>query len=225
MCYSTSRPPCSCTPPRTDTDYVPSLRLRRITLYAALYLQAYPHATPAQVMDFITCASTKNVISGDLAGTPNRLLYLDAVDGAFPPPGTPCAAMGQPSPSNPNASPPPTCPRGCSGNGACSAAGKCACTCNTVGVDCSIVLNVVELTGLSGSVKGSTLTAKSNFGDPSPDAYFALTVPSDGTVVSVTTCNDGTDFDTTLFLLRRCVSATGADALQRDTIAVVTVFL
>lgn len=148
------------------------------------------------------CSATQNVISGDLAGTPNRLLYVDVQDGTFPAPGTACRPKVAPS-SAADATPPPTCPRGCSGNGACSAQGKCACTCNAVGVDCSVQLTVRELSGLRGAVSGDTTTATSAFGDPSPDAYFALTIPSDATAASITTCGPGTEFDTTLFLLRR----------------------
>jgi subtilisin family serine protease len=43
---------------------------------AALYLSLHPQATPAQVKQWIIGNSTKNVLKGVPAGTPNRLLYL-----------------------------------------------------------------------------------------------------------------------------------------------------
>ncbi len=57
---------------------------------AALYLQANPTATPAQVQSAIKSNGTSNVISGVPAGTVNLLLYSLIVTGPPPPaPGTP----------------------------------------------------------------------------------------------------------------------------------------
>lgn len=52
---------------------------------AALFLSAFPTATPQQVQDAIITASTKGVVI-DPAGSPNRLLYSGAFAGSVPTP-------------------------------------------------------------------------------------------------------------------------------------------
>jgi subtilisin family serine protease len=55
---------------------------------AALYVQRFPRATPAEVRDAIVNGSTANVVTGAGTGSPNRLLY-SVVD--TPPASTPTA--------------------------------------------------------------------------------------------------------------------------------------
>jgi hypothetical protein len=68
---------------------------------AALYLQWYPTATPAQVMDAVLSSATLNKIS-DAKGSPNRLLYMRFSQPAVEP--TPTAT----STPTPTAEPAPT---------------------------------------------------------------------------------------------------------------------
>jgi len=53
---------------------------------AALYLAAYPSATPAQVASAIVGGATPNVLIDVPAGTPNLLLYAGITSGSPPPP-------------------------------------------------------------------------------------------------------------------------------------------
>ena len=41
----------------------------------ALYLQAYPSATPAQVSSALVGGATSNVVKSPGSGSPNKLLY------------------------------------------------------------------------------------------------------------------------------------------------------
>ena len=55
---------------------------------AALYLEATPTASSAQVFAWVRDAATEGVVTGAGAGSPNRLLYTDpALDSATPTPG------------------------------------------------------------------------------------------------------------------------------------------
>jgi subtilisin family serine protease len=68
---------------------------------AALYLSAYPTATPAQVMSAIVGGATPNVITNASAGTPNLLLSSNIIGGAPP------AAPPPPPPTDTSTTPPP----------------------------------------------------------------------------------------------------------------------
>ena len=63
----------------------------------AVYLEAHPDATPAQVQDALTAASTDGVLQSDLMlpDTPNRLLYsMDFEDQQVPVKATDSAQKG-----------------------------------------------------------------------------------------------------------------------------------
>ncbi len=56
---------------------------------AALYLEAHPSASPAEVHQAIVSAATANVLSGVPANTPNRLLRVGGTGGTITPPPPP----------------------------------------------------------------------------------------------------------------------------------------
>lgn len=70
----------------TNTISGTSMATPHTTGAAALYLQANPTATPAQVQSALKSNGTSNVISGVPAGTVNLLLYSIIVTGPPPPP-------------------------------------------------------------------------------------------------------------------------------------------
>ena len=58
---------------------------------AALYLQANPSATPAQVVSALTSNATLNKVGSPGTGSVNRLLYMGFIGGVTPPPPAPVA--------------------------------------------------------------------------------------------------------------------------------------
>lgn len=78
----------------TNTISGTSMATPHVTGAAALYLQANPTATPADVATALTGNATPNVIANIGAGTPNLLLYTSFVTVAppAPPPATPPVA-------------------------------------------------------------------------------------------------------------------------------------
>jgi subtilisin family serine protease len=75
---------------------------------AALYLQAHPSASPAEVSAAIVSSATTGAIAGLGAGSPNRLLHVNGSGGTIilPPPTEPPPT--QPPPTEPPPPPPPT---------------------------------------------------------------------------------------------------------------------
>lgn len=71
----------------TNTIGGTSMASPHVAGVAALYLDANPTATPAQVETAIESAATSGVVSGPGSGSPNLLLY--SLIGAPPPPSTP----------------------------------------------------------------------------------------------------------------------------------------
>lgn len=67
---------------------------------AALYLHAFPGASPATVAAALVANATTNVVSSPGSGSPNRLLYVGFLDGSPPPTPTNTSA--------PTNTPPPT---------------------------------------------------------------------------------------------------------------------
>jgi subtilisin family serine protease len=83
----------------TNTISGTSMATPHVAGAAALYLEAHPGSTPAQVQAGLITASTPSVVTGVPSGTANRLLYsLDGV--APPPPPAPPAAPTLVSPTN-----------------------------------------------------------------------------------------------------------------------------
>ncbi len=77
---------------------------------AALYLSAYPLATPAQVASAIVGNATANVLTGVPSGTANLLLYSNITSGVTPPPDTtpvPPPTDSTPPPPGDSTPPPP----------------------------------------------------------------------------------------------------------------------
>lgn len=81
----------------TNTIYGTSMATPHVAGAAALYLEANPTATPAQVASGLVAIGTPGVISGVPSGTVNLLLYT--LSGSTPPP-TPPAAPVLSSPAN-----------------------------------------------------------------------------------------------------------------------------
>src|SRR5262245_28838759 len=75
----------------TNTISGTSMAAPHVTGAAALYLEAHPGSTPAQVQSGLIAAASLNKISGVPAGTANRLLF--ALIAAGPPPPPPAAPV------------------------------------------------------------------------------------------------------------------------------------
>jgi subtilisin family serine protease len=70
----------------TNTISGTSMATPHLTGASALYLGANPTATPAQVKAALIANATPNVVTGNPAGTPNKLLYIGFIGGGPPPP-------------------------------------------------------------------------------------------------------------------------------------------
>lgn len=75
----------------TNTISGTSMAAPHVTGAAALYLEAHPGSTPAQVQSGLIAAASLNKISGVPAGTANRLLFALIAGG--PPPSPPAAPV------------------------------------------------------------------------------------------------------------------------------------
>ena len=161
----------------------------------ARFLARHPAATSMQAAAWLACTASRSALAvAEGEAAMDRLLFLDpAVDGAAG-----CSGGAQQL----------ACPRDCSGVGLCTSAGRCSCPCGLGGRDCAMQLPVRELGGLQGIVEGdsSEKGGLSAFGDPAPDAYFALTLPLNTTGLTLSTCHARTELDTRLFLLAGCLA-------------------
>lgn len=70
----------------TNTISGTSMSSPHVTGAAALYLEAHPGSTPAQVQSGLIAAASLNKVSGVPGGTPNRLLFALIAGGPPPPP-------------------------------------------------------------------------------------------------------------------------------------------
>jgi subtilisin family serine protease len=61
----------------TETLSGTSMSAPHVAGAAAVYLQTHPYAMPAEVGDALVASATPDVVQNPLAGTPNRLLYLE----------------------------------------------------------------------------------------------------------------------------------------------------
>lgn len=97
---------------------------------AALYLQAHPTASPAEVTAALLSGATANVLNNLGAGSPNRLLFVDpnapaptqVVPPPPPPAPAPAPAPAPPPPAAPlvNKAPTPKFTANCNNKGVCS---------------------------------------------------------------------------------------------------------
>ncbi|MEV4515124.1 S8 family serine peptidase [Dactylosporangium sp. NPDC049525] len=74
-----------------------SMATPHVTGAAALYLSAFPSATPAQVQSGLLATSVPDVVAGAGAGSPNRLLSTAAITGAAPVTQPVTQPVGQPA--------------------------------------------------------------------------------------------------------------------------------
>ena len=63
----------------TQSDDGTSMSTPHVTGAAALYLQANPSATPAQVASFLTSQATTGAVKSPGSGSPNKLLYIGGI--------------------------------------------------------------------------------------------------------------------------------------------------
>ncbi len=63
----------------TSSDDGTSMSAPHVTGAAALYLQANPSATPAQVSSFLTSQATSGAVKSPGSGSPNKLLYIGGI--------------------------------------------------------------------------------------------------------------------------------------------------
>jgi subtilisin family serine protease len=84
----------------TNTISGTSMATPHVAGTAALYLQANPAATPAQVSSALASNATPGVLTAVSTGSPNRLLYVAFIGGAAPPADTtpPTVSITAPAP-------------------------------------------------------------------------------------------------------------------------------
>jgi hypothetical protein len=91
--------------------------------------------------------------------------------------------------------------------------------CGWLGESCTEAAGVTDLPGAQGRVAGSTVGAPSAFGDPSGEAYFSMHVPPNTASLLLDTCMPGTDFDTSLTVVRGCFAGPGSSLAALELVA------
>jgi subtilisin family serine protease len=77
----------------TQSDDGTSMSAPHVTGAAALYLQANPTATPAQVASFLVSQATVGAVKSPGSGSPNRLLYVGGITAGTPGNAAPTASF------------------------------------------------------------------------------------------------------------------------------------
>eukprot|EP00741_Cyanophora_paradoxa_P016650 tig00020934_g16079.t1 len=194
----------------TNTISGTSMAAPHVSGVAALYLQANPTATPAQVTSALKGVATPNVVTGGGTGSPNLLLYSFfeppppapiATPIPYVPTPTPAATLPPaPSPYVPTPSPilrPTATPTPAPVTTPPSAT---TCSQSTVAAPCSVV---------SGDNRGKANLLPTQ---SSGEVFYTLTVPNTGSY-TLSLCGRAS-FDTVLYVYRGCpVSGQGPTTL------------
>lgn len=168
-----------------------------VTGVVARLLHQHPDATAADVKRTLLCATSRGVIVGDRAETPDRLLFIDAAGAPLVRDGDECPPQ-QPGPAPPaeecDATPEPHGPGTCS----CGWTGAPAC-CQRL----SVLDGAFAPGAVAGSASLNNIFSVSVAGAVSYDVFMPLRVDTAATY-TISLCGPETNFDTVLRVLSSC---------------------